>query len=166
MNMENTENSLYYLTMSSDTLQYSYKYINLNISKIIKDSLKEKYENKCSEKGFIKKNTIDIVNISSPLINGNKVLYDVVFTCLVCHPVENMIIDCKCTLVSKAVGIKGVSLTETPTPFVVNILKEHSNKLEIFDTIQPGDTFKALIIGKDFKINDKHITLICEILQE
>ena len=85
---------LYFKNVIARKVKIPFKYIGGNIEKIINNKLKEKFEGKCINEGYIKKHSIDIITYSSGLVDGNKVIFDVVFQCLACRPVEGMKIQC------------------------------------------------------------------------
>ena len=52
------------------TIHIPFQYVGDNIKQILETYLKKQYEGKCNVEGFIKKDTITIVNYSSGILNG------------------------------------------------------------------------------------------------
>jgi len=69
--------------------------IGKNLKENIEENIKANFEGKCVVEGYIKPNSSKIISYSSGIIQrGNSVLFDVVFECDVCFPVEGMLITC------------------------------------------------------------------------
>ena len=66
-----------------------------NIGKNIKETLEKiiakEIEGRCISEGYIKPHSINIQTYSSGLIKEFAVVFEVVFQCLVCSPVEGML---------------------------------------------------------------------------
>jgi hypothetical protein len=79
----------------------------INAARILKGEevekiISKKTEGKCITDGFIKPNSVKIVNYSSGVINGDLVEFHTLFECMVCHPVEGMLIECQTKTITKA----------------------------------------------------------------
>ena len=136
-----------------------------NIDNILETNLCFSVEGKCIEEGFVKPGSVKLVTYSSGLLmRGNKVSFEVVFECLICYPVEGMLIPCIAQNITKA-GIKGISSQEDPSPIVIFIARDHNYNNEQFNNIQVGDKFNIRVIGQRFELNDKYISIIAEIVK-
>jgi DNA-directed RNA polymerase subunit E'/Rpb7 len=145
------------------------------IQNTLSDIIKRELEGKCIVEGYIKPNSINIITYSSGNIKGSHVIFDVVFECLVCYPVEGMLLRVKAVSINTA-GIKAESVYYAsnepsiasggiaPTPYVLFISRNHHHDNEIFNSIQPNDTFTARVIVQRFELNDKYISIIGEIV--
>ena len=60
----------------------------------LEKALSSRIEGKCIAEGFIKPKSSKIVNYSSGNVNGEVIEFQVVFECLICNPVEGMIVNC------------------------------------------------------------------------
>ena len=68
--------------------------IGKNIRQTIEENIKDNFESKCVVEGYIKPNSSKIITYSSGLVQGgSNVSFEVVFECMVCFPVENMLIS-------------------------------------------------------------------------
>ena len=137
--------------------------IGKNIKKTIEEILKSSIEGKCIEEGFIKQNSIKIITYSSGLIKGSNVIFEVVFECLACCPVEGMHIKCLATNITKA-GIRAVT-NEDVSPVVIFIARDHHYKMDYFSNVKPDDEIKVRVIGQRFELNDKYISIIAELIE-
>jgi len=72
--------------------------------------------------------------------------------------------SCIATNITKA-GIKADSADESPSPIVVFIARDHHYNVSHFSKIAEGTSFNARIIGQRFELNDKHISVIAELIQ-
>ena len=140
--------------------------IGKNLKETIEENLKITFEGKCVVEGYIKPDSSKIITYSSGIIErGNTILFEVVFECDVCFPVEGMIISCVAKNITKA-GIRAESATEFPSPVVVFIAKDHHYNMSHFAEIQEGDKINARVIGQRFELNDKYISIIGELIKE
>jgi hypothetical protein len=147
------------------------------IQTTLTDILKRELEGKCNVEGYIKSNSINITNYSSGNLKGSNIVFDVVFQCLVCYPVEGMLLRVKAVSINTA-GIKAESVYYAtnepsiasggivPTPYVLFISRNHHQDNDIFNSIQPNDTFVARVIVQRFELNDKYISIIGEIVSK
>ena len=71
-----------------------------NIEQFILNILKNEFEGKCSNEGYIQKNSINIVQHSIGIVNEDHIIYDATFEAAVCFPVEEQIITCRIMMYS------------------------------------------------------------------
>jgi DNA-directed RNA polymerase subunit E'/Rpb7 len=160
---DNRINSIYSRGMITRNISLPITSVGKNIKETIERSIAYNYEGKCSVEGFVKPGSSKIVSYTSGLITrGVNISFTVVFECDICFPVEGTIIECVAKNITKA-GIRGESLTETPSPIVIFIAKDHHYNSEYFSTINEGEKFSATIIGQRFELNDKYISVIAEL---
>lgn len=140
--------------------------IGKNLKENIEENIKENFEGKCVVEGFIKPNSVKIVTFSSGTIErGNYVLFEIVFECDVCFPVEGMIISCIAKNITKA-GIRAESAGEVPSPVIVFVAKDHHYNVPNFSEIKEGDKINVRVVGQRFELNDKYISIIGEFIKE
>ena len=139
--------------------------INKKIRETIETTISYKFEGKCINEGYVKPGSSKIVTYSSGIIErGIHVVFEVLFECLVCFPVEGTLISCIAKNITKA-GIRAESADESPSPVVVFIARDHHYSNTYFNTVQEGDKFNARIIGQRFELNDKYISIIAELVK-
>jgi len=140
--------------------------IGNNLKENIEENIKHNYEGTCVVEGYVKYNSSKIISYSSGIIQrGNNVLFEVVFECDICFPVEGMIISCVAKNITKA-GIRAESSNDIPSPVVIFIAKDHHYSVSHFSEIKEGDTINVRVIGQRFELNDKYISIIGELIKE
>ena len=140
--------------------------IGKTLKENIEENIKVTFEGKCVVEGYVKPHSCKIITYSSGIIQGgNKVLFEVVFECDVCFPVEGMIIPCVAKNITKA-GIRAESANDVPSPIVVFLAKDHHFNSTHFAEIQEGDKINIRVIGQRFELNDKYISIIAELVKE
>ena len=98
------------------------------------------FEGKCIVEGFVKRDSCKILTFSSGMVKANNVIFEVVFECQICCPVENMHIECVAKNITKA-GIRAESSTESPSPIIVFITRDHQYSNPYFLSIQENDVW-------------------------
>ena len=154
--------SIYSRCLITRNVSIPIKEIGANIESILESYIVFMCEGKCSPEGFVKPKSIKIITYSCGLIQGVTASFEVVFECEVCFPVEGMNIYCVAVNITKA-GIRGESSTDTPSPFVVFVARDHHYNNPKFASIKEGDKFIANVIGQRFELNDKRISIIAEL---
>jgi len=140
--------------------------IGKNLKEDIEENIKANFEGKCVVEGFIKPNSVKIITHSSGTIErGNQILFEIVFECDVCFPVEGMIVSCVAKNITKA-GIRAESAGEVPSPIVVFIAKDHHFNVPYFSEIKEGDKINVRVVGQRFELNDKYVSIIGELIKE
>tara|TARA_B100001063_G_C16768382_1_gene560030 strand:+ start:865 stop:1452 length:588 start_codon:yes stop_codon:yes gene_type:complete len=137
--------------------------IGSNIIENIHELLKEKYEGKCCKEGYLKTDSIKILNHSSGIIRGNDVLFDVAFESQICRPVEGMKFKVIAKNITKA-GIRAET-KEEKSPVVVFIARDHHHKNKDFSKIKEGDQINIRVIGIRYELNDEYISIIAELVK-
>ena len=139
--------------------------INKNLRETIESTISYQFEGKCINEGYVKPGSSKIVTYSSGIIErGVNVIFEVLFECLVCFPVEGTLISCIAKNITKA-GIRAESSDESPSPVIIFIARDHHYSNAYFNSIQEGDKFNARIIGQRFELNDKYISIIAELVK-
>jgi DNA-directed RNA polymerase subunit E'/Rpb7 len=137
--------------------------IGKNIKQTIETYLSVNYEGKCQIDGYIQPGSCKVITYScGTLFDGNNVSFEVVFDCLVCFPVEGMLIECIVKNVTKA-GIRCESNEYVPSPIIAFLAKEHHQGDNTFNAIQEGDKIIVKVIGQRFELNDQNISIIGEL---
>jgi hypothetical protein len=91
-------------------------------------------------------------------------LFEVVFECDVCFPVEGTLISCLAKNITKA-GIRAESTESVPSPVIVFIARDHHYNNAQFANIKPDDRFNVRVIGQRFELNDKYVSVIGELVK-
>lgn len=140
--------------------------IGKNLDEVMEEYIQNAFEGKCVVEGFIKPNSSKIIRYSNGIIErGSNILFDIVFECDVCFPVEGMLVSCVVKNIVKA-GIRAESATDVPSSFVAFVAKDHHFSSQHFNEIQVGDIITVRVIGQRFELNDKVISIIGELVKE
>jgi DNA-directed RNA polymerase subunit E'/Rpb7 len=168
------EVGVYMNTLLSRKIQVSFNKIGKNIKEVLEKSVKRDIEGKCTIEGFVKSNSTKVLTYSSGVLFENKVEFDVVFECLVCCPVEGMLIKCNVKNKTQA-GIRAVIGTGTGTgtgttseeksPVVVYVSRDHHYNNKYFNTVNENDEITVRVIGQRYELNDEQVSVIGEIVE-
>ena len=137
--------------------------IGSNIKQTLEKVIMSEIEGKCIVEGYIKPQSTKILTYSSGEINGEYVLFEVVFECFVCSPVEGMHINCIAKNITKA-GIRA-EMKEEPSPVIIFIARDHHTTSPHFSKVKQNDNITIRVIGQRFELNDKYISIIAELLE-
>lgn len=118
-------------------------------------------EGKCIPEGYIRPNSVKVVAYSSGKIKDDHVEFDVVYECLLCYPIVDMIVECTVTNVTHAGIHSHVKDKDSDNiPITVFIARDHNNTSKAFNDVKEGAQIEARIIGVRFELNDPSITAI------
>lgn len=137
--------------------------IGNNIKETLEKTIASQIEGKCIVEGYVQPNTTEIITYSSGLIHGNTILFEVVFKCNVCAPVEGMLISCVAKNINK-MGIRAET-QDQPSPVVIFISRDHNYNSPLFAQVQVNDEVKVRVIGQRYELNDKYISIIAELTE-
>lgn len=157
------QQGLYTQILITRTIPVNINNIGNKIKETLEKAISSQIEGKCIVEGYIKPNTTEIITFSSGLIKGEHVIFEVVFKCDVCSPVEGMNIKCIAKHINKA-GIRA-EVNESPSPLVIFIARDHNYKSPLFSQVKENDELKIRVIGQRFELNDKYISIIAELLE-
>ena len=156
--------NIYFKSILEKSIYIDLNNVNSNLEKNILTILQENFEGKCTNDGYIKTNSIKIVTYSSGLVLSGSIKFAVVFECLICYPVEGMILDCVIKNITKA-GLR-CELNEENSPLVIYVARDHHYKNEDFNNVSENDSINVKIIGQRFELNDPYICVISEFLKK
>ena len=140
--------------------------IGKNLDEVMEEYIQNTFEGKCVVEGFVKPNSSKIIRYSSGIIErGSNIVFELVFECDICFPVEGMLISCAVKNNVKA-GIRAESATDVPSPFIVFVAKDHHFTSQQFNEVQVGDIITVRVIGQRFELNDKAVSIIGELVKE
>jgi DNA-directed RNA polymerase subunit E'/Rpb7 len=154
---------IYVLSVITRKISVPYKYIGSNISDILQKKLASELEGKCTIEGFIKDNSVRIINYSAGIIKSSNVVFDVSIECLICSPVEGMKFKVNVVNITKA-GLR--CDTGKKSPVNVFIARDHHYANKQFSNIKVGDSILIRVIGQRYEINDERISVIAEYIPQ
>lgn len=161
---KNEVRGVYSRSLITKKVTLSIMNVGKNLRETLETSLQQSNEGKCILEGFVKTGSIKIVTHSSGVVQGSNVVFEVVFECDVCYPVEGMLLNCIARNITKA-GIRADSASETPSPFVVFVARDHHYMIPYFSSIEENTKFVARVIGQRFELNDKYVSIIAELVE-
>ena len=152
---------LYVKSIIHEKISVQFSRIGSNMTYYFKKYASRVIEGKCRKEGYIRPNSSDVISHSTGLLQSDMVVYDVIFSCDVCFPYENMELMCKIMNITK-IGIRAI-VNEMNNPIVLFISREH-NATKNFDDYEEGNMIKVRVIGHRFELNDEFISVIGELV--
>lgn len=139
------------------------------IGKNIKQNLEKKIvsqtEGRCIAEGFIRPNSVRVISYSAGIVNMDKVEFHTIFECMICHPVDGMLIECRVKTITKA-GIQAHVIDKDEViPVVVFLARDHHTNDRSFGDIKEGTQIVVRVIGTTYELNDPHIYVIGKLVQ-
>lgn len=152
---------IYSVNILTRKVALSIQEVGSNITQLLEEKLKQDYEGKCVQEGFIKSNSIRIIQYTSGMVEGNLVYFTVIFECLICLPVEGM----KFKTVVKDITLAGIrsETRESYSPVDVFVARDHNYDNKRFNSVKEGDIITVRVIGHRYEINDKRIAVLADI---
>jgi len=138
--------------------------IGKNIKTNLESKIVSKIGGKCITEGYIKPGSIRIINYSSGSINGDIIEYHVLFECMICLPVEGMLIECTSKTITKA-GIHAQVIDEDGNmPVTVFVARDHHHIDDRFLSVKENAKITVRVIGIRYELNDKCICVIANLM--
>ena len=135
------------------------------IMNIIQGKLSSEIEGKCGENGYTKPGSVNVITISSGHCSDSYISFDVVYECMICSPVEGMVIECIAEEITESAGIRA-EIDDQYTPLKIYIARDHHIKNEVFNSIEVGDKMKVRVFGIRYELNDRYISVIVQLLSK
>jgi DNA-directed RNA polymerase subunit E'/Rpb7 len=134
--------------------------VGKNIKQNLERMIVSKTEGKCVVEGFIRPQSVRILTYSSGKVVSGLVEYQVTFECMVCHPVDGMVVQAVCKTVTKA-GIHTEVIDKNGNvPITVFIARDHHINNHKFEKVVENAKLEVSIIGIRFELNDSNICAI------
>lgn len=139
--------------------------IGQNIKPNLERMISSKEEGKCTVEGYIRPDSVHVINYSAGKVNGEFVEYHVIYECMVCYPVEGMEIECVCKTLTKA-GIHAEVVDQAGNiPITIFISRDHHMNHHEFGLVKEDGRLLVKIIGIRFELNDPYICAIGRLLE-
>jgi hypothetical protein len=139
------------------------------IEEHLKHVVSSEIDGKCIPEGFVKPGSCNLQCFSVGTFSAGNIQFVLNIDCMICCPKEGMVLSCIAKTVTQA-GIRAHALTE-PSPVVVYVSREmhdavSKNRLiaNSIDSVKPGDMIHIRVVGKRFELNDKHVSVIGELV--
>lgn len=137
--------------------------IGKNIKQVLENRIDASISGKCIVQGYIKPKSVKILRYSSGDIMSDFVQFHVVYECMVCMPVDGMLVECICKTMTKAGIHSEVVDPDKNVPLTVFIARDHHHMDDRMTKIKEGDTITVRIIGIRFELNDAYICAIAKL---
>lgn len=140
--------------------------IGKNLTQNLEKLIRLKTEGKCIAEGFIRPNSVRVINYSSGLIKDDHVEFCTTYECMVCYPIKDMMVSCTVSEVTKA-GIHAYvkDVDSDNVPITVFVARDHHSTSKYFNSIKENALIDARIIGIRFELNDPSITTIASLVE-
>lgn len=148
--------------VSTEKLCVSLSNIGGNITNTLKEILSKNIEGKCGENGYVKEGSVGILSYSNGVCKGSTIVFDIVYECEVCNPVQGMNIECIVKNITKA-GIRAELEGYDNSPIVIFIARDHHYSIKEFSSINEGEKIQITVVGQRFELNDKYVSVIAEL---
>lgn len=160
-----TEYSVYVRNMISMKIHLKMSEVGDSTKMNLERKIVHRTEGKCIPEGYVRPDSVKMVTYSSGVIKMNMIEFQVVFECLICNPVEGMVVDCLTRTITKA-GIHADVITDKGfLPMKVFVARDHNYSNRHFGSIKENATIKVRIIGKRFELNDPYIVAIASLVE-
>ena len=137
--------------------------IGKNVKPNLEAKVISKIAGKCISEGFIKPNSIKIINYSCGMVMSEHIEFHVVFECMICLPVEGMLIECVTKTITKAGVHAQVIDDEGNIPVTIFVARDHHHMDNRFNNIKEGSKITVRIIGIRYELNDAFICAIAKL---
>ena len=139
------------------------QHVDSDISTYVLTLLRDEYEGRCIEEGYIKQGSAKILTLSCGKLIKDYVQYMVTFECMIFLPVESMRLKCYVKNITKA-GIRALISPEQNTPAMIFLARDHHIQNEQYISSKIGDQLLVRVIGNRFELNDEYISILSELI--
>jgi DNA-directed RNA polymerase subunit E'/Rpb7 len=155
---------LYIRSMLTTRIVVHMSQISRHVKTLLERELQKKYEGRCIADGFVRPKSINIVSYSAGIVRNENIEFVVVYEADICHPVENLILECVTKTITKA-GIHAVVRDDRNDiePITVFIARDHHYANKYFSKIKENEKINVRVIGVRFELNDTCVYVIAEL---
>lgn len=146
-----------------EKVELDVQYINKTLKETLRKKLANRMEGFCCGNGYVKPDSLTIINYSAGVINNDHVQFTCTIEMFVCFPVEGLIIECQAKNITKA-GIRAEVHKYNPSPLVIFIARDHHFQNAYYNNINENDIIHVRVIGQRYELNDRFISVIAEII--
>jgi DNA-directed RNA polymerase subunit E'/Rpb7 len=140
--------------------------VGKNIKQNLEKTISSKTEGKCIAEGFIRPRSVKVLSYSSGNVNGDIIEFQTVFECMICHPVEGMLIECDTKTITKAGVHAEVVDRDGTVPVTVFIARDHHFNDRNFNNIKENMKITIQVIGIRYELNDPYICVIGKLSEQ
>ena len=146
---------VYIKSLLTSKMYLSMNEVGKNVKQNLERMISKQTEGKCIPEGFIRPGSAKVVSYSAGVINNEKVEFQVVYECMICNPVEGMLIEAVVKTVTKA-GIHA------------EVIDDESGAIPIvaFSAVKENMKIVVRVIGNRFELFDKNIWVIGKLVEQ
>ena len=173
--MNGNDMSIWKKVVLTRRVNLAMRFVFDNLWDVLHLVMKRQVEGKCIANGYVKPDSVHIVSHSSGLLKAADVVFDIVFECDVCYPMNGQVLTCVIKSKTSA-GIRAeVSFEDAAkSPIVVFLARDHHLQRRAYLTLDKMSDeqlsthpeIQVKVIGQRFQINDDQIRVIAELLEE
>jgi DNA-directed RNA polymerase subunit E'/Rpb7 len=165
---QNSQQKIYGVYISSMLTQkviLSINEVGKNTKQNLERMISKMSQGRCIKEGFIQPGSVRIMTYSCGTVNGEKIEFQVVYECMICNPVEGMLIECIVKTITKA-GIHAEVVDKNGNvPIVAFIARDHHYKDKTFSDIKENMKIVTRVIGIRYELNDSYICIIGKLVE-
>jgi DNA-directed RNA polymerase subunit E'/Rpb7 len=140
--------------------------VGKNMKENLEKIISKRNEGKCISEGFIRPGSIKVIRYSSGNVTGQYVEFETVFECMICHPVEGMLIECDVKTITKAGIHAEVTDSVGAVPITAFIARDHHFTDRAFSEIKENAKIVVRVIGTRYELNDPYICVIGKLIEK
>lgn len=134
--------------------------VGKNVKQNLERMIISKTEGKCIVEGFIRPDSLHILTYSSGKVVAGMVEFQTTFECMICHPVDGMLVEAVCKTITKAGIHTEVVDKKGNIPITAFIARDHHINNHKFEKVVENSKLIVSIIGIRFELNDSNICAI------
>jgi DNA-directed RNA polymerase subunit E'/Rpb7 len=158
------EHSVYAKSVLSKKIRLLITETSENVKENLEIKITSSVEGKCIAEGFIKPGSVRLVNYSSGTVNAEYVEFQTIFECMICHPVEGMIVDCISKTITKAGVHAQVIDDDGIVPVTVFVARDHHNLNRNFNNVKENVNITVKVTGVRYELNDPYICVLGKLM--
>jgi len=121
-------------------------------------------EGKCISEGYVRPQSVKVLQYSSGMVKSDKIEFTVIFECDTCYPVEGQVLKkCRVRSVTKAGIHAEVQDSYKNIPINIFIIRDHYIQDERFHKIEEDANIDVKVIGSRFELNDPCVEVIASL---
>jgi DNA-directed RNA polymerase subunit E'/Rpb7 len=155
--------SPYIKSLLTSKVSLSITAVGKNVKENLTKKILSRIENKCIENGYIKPNSINIISYSSGIVVGDNIDFIIIYECMVCNPVEGVVLSATVKTITKAGVHAVVNDSDGNTPITVFVAREHHHNEEQFSAIRENSSISVKVVGARFELNDPYVYVIASL---
>jgi len=134
--------------------------VGKNIKRNLERLIISKTEGKCIVEGYIRPDSVHVLTYSSGKVSSGMVEFQTTFECMVCHPVDGMLVEAVCKTITKA-GIHAEVIDKKGNvPITMFVARDHNINNHKYEKVVENSKIVISIIGIRFELNDINICAI------